>query len=283
MTVFKKISGVDRLKMLSLLLFWLALFSPIYPDMVRDWLSDPDNSHGFIVPFVACYFIWNRRDRLNPITIADSWWGCLMLIATLTLYVLSVAGGLTFPARVAMVLSLFGLVWCMLGNATIRVLAFPILFLLFMIPVPYSLINLVSGPLQLLATKISAGVIAACSIPVFRDGNMLYFVRTQLEVAEACSGIRSIISLSMLAVAFASLSQAGWAGKATLILLAIPIALAGNIIRVTGTGILAHFFGDRVARGFLHEFSGVAIFVLGFAVLFWIYTLINRKVSVNVQ
>ena len=283
MTLFKEISGGDKLKMLSLLLFWLALFAPIYPDMVRDWLSDPDNSHGFIVPLVACYFIWTRRDRLNTVTIEDSWWGCLMLIATLGLYVLSVAGGLTFPARVAMVLSLFSLLWCMLGGGTIRQLAFPILFLLFMIPMPYSLINLVSGPLQLFATKISARIIEACSIPVFREGNMLYFVSTQLEVAEACSGIRSILALSMLAVAFANLSQAGWAGKATLILMAIPIALAANIIRVTGTGILAHFFGDRVARGFLHEFSGIAIFILGFVALFGIYTLINRKAPEHVQ
>lgn len=277
MTVLKDISGGDKLKMLSLALFWLALFIPIYPAMVQDWLANSDNSHGFIVPLVAGYFAWGRRDRLGATPVEDSWWGCLMLILALLAYVVSVAGGLAFPARVMMVLSLFGLVWGVLGRATIRVLAFPILFLLFMIPMPYSLVNLVSGPLQLFATRISAALIDAVSIPVFRDGNMLYFVSTQLEVAEACSGIRSIIALSMLAVAFASLSPAGWKGKMTLILMAIPIAMAANIIRVAGTGILAHFFGDRVARGFLHEFSGVAIFILGFAALFGIFSLINRK------
>lgn len=282
-TLLKEISGGDKLKMLSLMLLWLALFAPIYPAMAQEWLANSDNSHGFIVPFVAGYFAWERRDRLGFATLADSWWGCLMLIVALSLYVLSVAGGLAFPARVTMVLSLFGLVWCLLGNATIRILAFPILFLLFMIPVPYSLINLVSGPLQFFATKISATLIAACSIPVFRDGNMLYFVNTQLEVAEACSGIRSMIALSMLAVAFASMSRTGWKGKAMLILLAIPIALTANVIRVTGTGILAHFFGDRVARGFLHEFSGIAIFILGLAALFGVFTLINRKTPGHVK
>jgi len=280
---FKEISGGDKLKMLSLMLVWLAVFAPIYPTMVQEWLTNSDNSHGFIVPFVAGYFAWGRRNRLGAVTPEDSWWGCLMLIVTLSFYVLSVAGGLAFPARVTMVLSLFGLIWCMLGNATIRILAFPILFLLFMIPVPYSLINLISGPLQLFATKISATLIAACTIPVFRDGNMLYFVSTQLEVAEACSGIRSMIALSMLAVGFASMSHTGWQSKAMLIFMAIPIALAANVIRVTGTGILAHFFGDKVARGFLHEFSGIAIFVLGLAALFGAFTLINRDAPGNVK
>lgn len=282
-TPLREITGGDKLKMLSLLLFWFALFIPIYPAMVQEWLANSDNSHGFIVPFATGYFVWDRRNRLGAVTPEDSWWGCLMLVVVLLIYVLSFAGGLAFPARVAMVLSLFGLLWCMLGNATIRILAFPILFLLFMIPVPYSLINLVSGPLQLFATKISAALIAAFTIPVFRDGNMLYFVSTQLEVAEACSGIRSIIALSMLAVGFASMSQTGWLGRAILILMAIPIALAANVIRVTGTGILAHFFGDKVARGFLHEFSGIAIFVLGFAALFAVFTLINRKMAKNVK
>lgn len=277
MTVFNKITSRDKLKLFSLLLIWAALFSPIVPEMVREWMGHSDNSHGFIVPLVTGYFIWDRREQLNSTTISTSWWGAVILFLSLALYVLSYAGGLAFPARVAMILGLFGLIWGMLGHEIIKVVSFPVLFLLFMIPVPYSLLNIVSGPLQLLATKISANLIGACSIPVFRDGNMLYFVSTQLEVAEACSGIRSIMSLSMLAFAFASLSHAGWKGKAILILSATPIAMVANIIRIAGTGILANFFGDKVARGFLHEFSGIVIFIFGLVVLSGIYTLINRE------
>lgn len=283
MTLYKEISIHDKLKILSLILLWLLLFAPILPGMIREWFSHSDNSHGIIVPFVAGYFAWARLNRLHTVNISGSWWGCAALIVAVVLYVLSFAGGLAFPARVAMVFTLFGLIWCTLGGGTIRVMAFPILFLLFMVPVPYSLLNLVSGPLQLMATKISASLIAACSFPVYREGNMLYFVGTQLEVAEACSGIRSIMSLSMLAFAFASLSQTGWKGKAVLILSATPIALAANILRVTGTGILAHFFGDKVARGFLHEFSGIAIFLLGFMALLGIYTLVNLKKKPDVE
>jgi exosortase len=282
MTLLKEISGSDKLKALSLILFWLALFAPIYPLMVQDWLANSDNSHGFIVPLVACYFAWDRINRLKLATMGSSWWGCLILIFSLSFYVVSYAGGLVFPARIAMVFSLFGLIWCMLGSEIIRIMAFPVMFLVFMVPVPNSLINLVSGPLQLFATKISANLIDRCTVPVFREGNMLYFVGTQLEVAEACSGIRSIMALSMLAFAFASLCHSGWKSKAALILSAIPIAMVANITRVTGTGILAHFFGDKVARGFLHEFSGIVVFILGFVVLFGIFTLINRKSRTDV-
>jgi exosortase len=148
-----------------------------------------------------------------------------------------------------------------------------------MIPVPYSLLNLVSGPLQLIATKISANMISACTIPVYREGNMLYFVNTQLEVAEACSGIRSIMSLTMLAIAFASMMRGAWMNRIILTVAAIPIAMIANILRIAGTGVLAHFYGDKVAKGFLHEFSGMAIFAFGFITLLGLFTFLNRKKS----
>lgn len=283
MIKYRDMSSREKLKLFVITLLWFAIFAPIYPEMVREWLSHSDNSHGFIVPLVAGYFAWERMKRLGSVNISGSWLGCATFLLALAMYVVSIAGGLAFPARIAMVLSLFGLVWCVLGNEAIRIMAFPILFLLFMIPLPYSLINYVSGPLQLMATIISANFIGFCSIPVFREGNMLYFVGTQLEVAEACSGIRSIMALSMLACAFANLSRTGWKGKVILVISAIPIALAANIVRVTGTGILAHFFGDKVARGFLHEFSGLAIFLLGFLVLFGVFSMMNKKKNLNVK
>lgn len=283
MTTFAEISSRDKLKLLSLILLWAAIYTPIYPDMVREWSGHSDNSHGFIVPFMAGYFAWDRIRQINSSTISRSWLGCIVLLLSLVTYLLSYAGGLVFPARVAIVLSLFGLIWSVLGSGIIRILAFPVLFLLFMIPVPYSLLSLVSAPLQLVATKISANVIQACFIPVTREGNMLYFVGTQLEVAEACSGIRSIMSLSMLACAFASMSPAGWKGRAILILSAIPIAMVANIVRISGTGVLAHFYGDKVAKGFLHEFSGIFIFLIGFIALMGVYKLINRVKSKYVK
>jgi exosortase len=273
----------DKIKLAILLSLWALLFAPVYPELVRDWLGHSDNSHGFLVPVIAGYLAWQRKDDLRSAALGSSPMGGALLICSLLIYILSYAGGLAFPARVALVLSLLGLVWYTTGNELTRRLAFPILFLLFMIPVPDSILGTVSLPLQLLATKISANLIEACSIPLYREGNMLYFMNTQLEVAEACSGIRSIMSLSMLAVVFASMFKAGWIKRVIIVISAIPIAMVANILRITGTGILANFFGDRVARGFLHEFSGLAIFAFGFVVLLGIFSIMNRGNSTDVK
>lgn len=259
-----------------LLALWAAVYTPVVPAMVETWLNHSDNSHALLVPLIALYFAWQKRRELSQVEISGSAWGGLLLAASLGIYLVSYAGGIAVFARLTMVSSLFGLLWVSLGWPAVRVLAFPLGFLLFMVPVPDTLLSMVSFPLQMLATRISAEVIQFCSIPVYREGNMLYFVQTQLEVAEACSGIRSIMSLTMLSVLFAHLSGNGWWRKVVLVLAAIPIAMLANILRVSGTGILAHFFGDRVARGFLHEFSGLAVFAFGLGMLFLVFTLLNR-------
>lgn len=267
---------IDKRKFAVLLLVWAAVFSPVVPAMVGTWLNHSDNSHALLVPLIAMYFVWIKREELGRIEISGSAVGWLFLAVTLVVYLVSFVGGIAVFARLMIVFSLFGLLWSCMGWQVVRVLAFPLGFLVFMVPVPDSVLGMVSFPLQLLATKIAAGAIQFCSIPVYREGNMLYFVHAQLEVAEACSGIRSIISLTMLSVIFAHLSGNGWWRKALLIFSAIPIAMLANILRVSGTGILAHFFGNKVARGFLHEFSGLAVFVFGLVLLFLVFNLLNR-------
>lgn len=169
------------------------------------------------------------------------------------------------------VFSLAGLALYNYGPDVFRIMAFPILFLLFMIPIPVSIIGLVSLPLQRLATDISAIVIKIASIPVYQEGNMLYFAQTRLEVAEACSGLHSMSAMLMLATIFVYTYRMTTAGAVILLLLAVPIAMIANIARVTGTGILAHFYGARVARGFLHDFSGIAVFLTGLMLLICAY------------
>jgi exosortase len=176
--------------------------------------------------------------------------------------------------------SLIGLILFTLGKEILMLLAFPLFFLIFMIPVPDSILSLVSFPLQLFATNISSSLIQTFSIPVYREGNVLYFVQTHLSIAEACSGIRSIVSFIMLSAIFAYMLNKGWVRKIALLVSAIPLALFANIVRVTGTGILAHFYGSKVARGFLHEFSGLAVFAFGVVLLLGEYILLN-KVSSN--
>ena len=255
------------LKIATLAVLWILVISPVVPQMVTTWLGHSDNTHALLVPLISLYFAWNKRKELADVETTGSAWGGIFLTMSLLVYLVSYIGGIAFISRLMIVSSLVGLVWNCFGWQALRVLAFPLGFLVFMVPVPDSLLGLVSFPLQMLATKISAWVIKICSIPVYREGNMLYFVQTQLEVAEACSGIRSIMALTMLSVLLAYMSNHSWRYKAFLVVCAIPVAMLANILRVSGTGILAHFFGDKVARGFLHEFSGLVVFAFGFFVL----------------
>jgi len=255
------------IKITTLVVLWGLIIAPVVPIMVSTWFSHSDNSHALLVPLISFYFAWCKRKELASVETAGSGWGLLFLAASLFIYLVSYAGGIALVSRLMIVGSLVGLIWGCFGVQALRVLAFPLGFLVFMVPVPDSILNFVSFPLQMQATKISAWLIQMCSIPVYREGNMLYFVQTQLEVAEACSGIRSIMALTMLSVLLAYLSNNNWRHKAFLVVCAIPVAVLANILRVSGTGILAHFFGDKVARGFMHEFSGLTVFAFGFIVM----------------
>ncbi len=264
------------LKLSTLLILWVVAFYPIYPELFETWLNHSNNSHGLLVPLISIYFIWQQREKLNSIQISSSQIGMVILVISMLFYLISYAGGIAFVSRAMIVFSIIGIVLFTLGWKLFKIVAFPLLFLLFMVPVPTSVIGLVAFPLQLFATNIAAFIIKIVSIPVYQEGNMLYFAQTQLEVAEACSGIRSIMALMMLSVIFVYLTGKGLWRKIIILASAIPIALLANIIRVSGTGILAHFYGDKVARGFLHEFSGMVVFAFGFIILVLEYTFLNK-------
>lgn len=262
-----------------LLLLWGGVAAPVVPQMVQTWLSHSDNTHAVLVPFIALYLGWGYRQQLAFVSPKCSLWGGVLLVLSLVGLLLCGIGGFAFGERLMLVCSLVALIWAYMGDVWVRTLAFPLGFLFFMVPVPDTLLNVVSLPLQMQATKLSAIFINALSIPVYQEGNMLFFAQTQLEVAEACSGIRSIISLVMLSVLVAYFSKGGWLYKLVLVTLAIPIAMLANVVRVTGTGILAHYFGDKVARGFLHDFSGVVVFLFGLVVMLALSKLIGLVVE----
>jgi exosortase len=255
---------------------WLCTFIPVYPGLWQAWMNDSNNSHGLLVPIIAGYLIWSKREQLLDARIGSSAWGALILGMSLFVYLLALAGHVAVLQRAMIVFSLIGWVAFNFGGSVFRVLAFPLLYLVFMVPVPDSIYTLASFPLQLFATSVSRFLIQTAGIPVLQEGNMLYFAQTQLEVAEACSGLRSMMAFIMLAALFAYLMQKGWWRRAILLAAAVPLAIVANIIRVTGVGVLAHFYGDQVARGFLHDFSGLAVFAFGFILLLGGYMLLNR-------
>ncbi|OPX99124.1 MAG: Transmembrane exosortase (Exosortase_EpsH) [Syntrophorhabdus sp. PtaB.Bin027] len=259
-----------------LVALWIVSFIPVFPRLVYTWLNHADNSHGILVPLISLFFVWQKRGDLKAAKISSSNWGAFILSASMFLYLLGLASGTEIISRTMVVFSLIGLLLFNLGKEVVKILFFPLLFLLFMIPVPIALQSAVAFPLQLFATKISFFFIQALSIPVYQEGNMLYFAHAQLEVAEACSGIRSISAFTVLSVVFAYLLDKGWSRRIVLLASAIPLAMFTNIIRITGTGILAHFYGSRIADSFLHEFSGIVVFAFGFILFLFEFSLLNR-------
>jgi exosortase len=255
---------------------WGVTFMPVYPALWDNWVNDSNNSHGMLVPLISAFFVWSNRAQLSKATLSNSNWGAVILGLSLSLYLLALAGHVTMVQQTMIVSSLGGLVLFNFGISVFNVLAFPLLYLIFMIPVPISVYGLAAFPLQLFTTDISHDIIQALGIPVFQEGNMLYFVQAQLEVAEACSGLRSMTAFIMLSVLFAYLMDKGWGRRFILLLSAIPLAIVANILRVTGTGILAHFYGEKIARGFLHDFSGLSVFFFGFILLHFEFMLLNR-------
>ena len=266
-----------RLKIIIVLVLWAVTFYPIYPDLIEKWFIDSDNSHGVLVPLISGYLIWIKRDELSQTTISNSIWGGVILAFSLALYIIGYLGAIAIITRLMIVFSLVGLVLFIFGKRMFSIIAFPLFFLIFMVPVPDTLYNLVTVPLQLQASKISSFLINAVSIPVYREGNILYFAQTQLEVAEACSGLRSMMAFLMLSFLFVYLMDKDKnLGRILIILSAFPLAFFTNILRVTGTGILAHFYGGQIAQGFLHEFSGFVVFAFGFILFVLEYLLLNK-------
>ncbi|MCF8026422.1 MAG: exosortase/archaeosortase family protein [Desulfobacteraceae bacterium] len=255
---------------------WALVFLPVYPELWHTWMNNANNSHGVLVPVISAVLIWSKREQLVGAPIRVSNYGALLLAASLGIYLLVLAGHVAVAQRAMIVFTLMGLVLFNFGRDVFKILAFPLAYLLFMIPVPISIYNLIAFPLQLFVTDVSRVIIQTVQIPVFQEGNMLYFAQAQLEVAEACSGIRSMTAFVMLGVLFAYLMDKGWLRRGILVLSAIPLAVAVNILRVAGTGILAHFYGEQVARGFLHEFSGLIVFAFGFILMLAGYLLLNQ-------
>jgi exosortase len=244
-----------------------AAYHDIFAGLVRQWNSDDNYSHGFIVLPLAAWFAWERRARLRALTPRPSWAGLALVAGSLAVLLLGVLGAELFLSRVSLLGVIAGTVLFMWGWPHLRALAFPIAFLLLMIPLPAILFNQIAFPLQLFASQVGAGAMETVGVPVLREGNVLILPRTTLEVAEACSGIRSLVSLITLAIVLGQFALSRQWTRVALALAAVPVAIATNALRVAGTGIATHFWSPEAADGFFHAFSGWIVFAVAFAAL----------------
>jgi exosortase len=245
----------------------VLVYFPVLTSLVRQWASDDNYSHGFLVVPFAVYFAWLRRRDLAALPLRPHWFGLAVVLGSLALLLAGRLGAELFLARVSLIGLIAGTVLFLYGPSHFRVLAFPIAFLLLMIPLPAVVFNQLAFPLQLLASSAGETVLSASGIPVLREGNILVLPTTTLEVVQACSGIRSLVSLLTLAIILGKLTEPRLWARVALALLALPVAIAANAARVAGTGLAAEWISPQAAEGFFHEFSGWLMFVVAFSML----------------
>jgi exosortase D (VPLPA-CTERM-specific) len=254
------------------------LLGPTLYHLVLQWAApDSDFSHGFFVPLFSAFVIWQERGRLSEITPKPSWSGLVLLAFALGVLVVGVLGAELFLARISVLLLIAGMVVLFRGWGFFRAIFFPWAFLLFMIPIPKIVFTQITFPLQLLASRLAADVLPLLGVPVFREGNLITLpsMPQPLDVAEACSGIRSLMSLACLAIIYGYLMERRIAVRWVLALISVPIAIAANGTRIIGTGLMVQYWDPEKAAGFFHFFEGWLVFVVSLLLLYFVHVLIR--------
>jgi exosortase len=278
-------------------------YATVFVKLVRDWWHDENYSHGLLIPFIIGYIVWSQRDKLARARVEPSvvLGGAAIVVALFALWA-GVAGSELYMQRLSLVLIFAGIVVYFWGLRLLQFLLVPLSLLFLAMPIPTIVFNKIAFPLQLFASRFAVWTMSTWGIPVLRQGNIIElkplnsFDTKKLEVVEACSGIRSLMTLLTLAVVFAYFThnptsngnppeqgnRFGWLKSywfwrsAIIVVSAVPIAILTNAFRVSGTGILAHYYGTEVADGFFHSFSGWAIYIVAFILLFGIGMILDR-------
>jgi exosortase len=251
--------------LLSLL---VLLYASVLKLLVAQWWTDPNYGHGFFVPLFSGYILWHQRERWTKSEIEPSNFGLLVMLGAVALLFIGSLGAELFTSRFSLLVLIAGIILFLAGWKMLRAVVFPLAFLIFMIPIPVIIYNQITFPLQLIASRLATVWLEVVGVPVLRDGNVLVLSNLSLEVAEACSGIRSLMSLIALAVAYGHLAEPRRWVRYALVVLMVPSAIVTNAMRIMGAGVLAHKFGPQAAEGFLHQFSGWVVFLATLVLIF---------------
>jgi exosortase len=246
---------------------FVLLYGTVFVDLWRNWGRDPNYSHGYLILPIVGYLIWLRRERLLAAPSKPTNVGLAVMVASIGVLLVGTAAVEYFLMRLSMIGVAAGAILYLSGWPMLRALRFPLGFSLTMIPLPAILFYQLAFPLQLLATRFGVEILRLAQVPVLREGNIIVLTQTTLEVAEACSGIRSVLSLLALAMLYGYLSETRFLPRILIAAASIPIAIVTNGLRVAGTGLAASYFGVAAAEGFFHTFSGWFVFVAAFFML----------------
>ncbi len=245
------------------LLYWEVIVG-----LFKAWDTNPDYSHGYLIVPLCALFVWKRRQYLATLDVRPAGIGLVVVAGALFVFLAGQLGAEQFLARVSVIGVLAGATVFLLGWAHARALGWIFCFALLMIPLPAIVFNEITLPLQLLASSVAEQSLLLFSIPVLREGNVIYLSSATLEVAEACSGIRSLVTLLTFSIVYGYFTEERMSRRVILVLSTLPIAVAANALRVAGTGLLAHFFGQSAADGFFHTFAGWLVFMSAVVMLF---------------
>lgn len=254
----------------------IGLYAPVFPIWLEDIWSDPNYSHVYIVPIISGFVIWQRRRQLAALPIQGSWRGVPIILAGVTALMVGDIGAETFLMRSSLIVILAGLVLFHFGWAMLRALAFPLGFFLFMVPMPAIFFYGMTGRLQNLAAESGAWALDLLGMPVLLDGNVIQLSRLTLGVTEACSGIRSLITMVALGVAWAHLMLPRFWMQAVFVISVLPITIVANAGRIVVTGLVARSFGVEYAEGFFHFFSGWLVFIVALLCLLAVDRVLRR-------
>ncbi len=250
-------------------------YAQVLFNLIHQWATDEDMGHGFFVPVIAGYIAWQKRDKIAGKLPQPNWWGLAILIwGGLQLY-LATLGAELYLARTSLVISIVGTVYLLGGKQYLRVFAFPLFLLCFMVPIPAVIYNQITFPLQLLASRVAETTISLLQIPIIREGNVLELASQKLNVVEACSGIRSLLTLTFLSLVYGYFCEKRMWIRVVLFFSTIPIAIVANAGRVTLTGVIANY-KPELAEGLFHEAQGWVIFMVAFAILAVLHQLLVR-------
>jgi exosortase len=250
-------------------------YAPVVYKLIDIWATDEDMGHGFFVPVIAGYIAWQNRHKIAGRLPEPNWWGlAIMIWGALQLY-LGTLGAELFLTRTSLVFSITGAVLLLGGTQYLRIFAFPIFLLFFMVPIPAVIYNQITFPLQLLASRVAENAISLLQIPIIREGNVLELASQKLNVVEACSGIRSLLTLTFLSLVYGYFCEKRMWIRVVLFFSTIPIAIIANAGRVTLTGVIANY-KPELAEGLFHEAQGWVIFMVAFAILAALHQLLVR-------
>ena len=267
-TNFVQLKALSWLPFVLVSFGFFVLFYPAFRELVRDWTIDPNYEHGFLVPVIAGYLLWQKRSTWQKAPLQPAFGlGFALCLLGMMLYTVANAGAEWFVARAAMLLTLYGLVVYFAGRRFFRQISVPLLYLGFMIPLPYVIYYRLTFPLQQIASTGAFRMLRALGLAGQQEGNILHFSGFSLEVIEACSGLRSIMVLVTLAALIAHLTTMPNLWRWVLFLSAVPVAIVANIFRLMILAMLGIFISPEAAMSFLHEGSGILVFLSGLFLL----------------